>query len=457
MRVGRLLGPELETLLNESPGELRQLVEDIHPEDIADVIGELEAERASSLLRALPIDYAAQVFERLNEEQQAKLASFMGPLQTARIATEMDADDLVDFLGGLPTEEAAPLLEQLERVDPEIVVEVEELGRWPDASAGGLMTTNYLDVPAGATIAEAVEALRREAHEAETSLDTLYVLEGDRVIGFLTLRDLLLSRPEQRVDEVMSQNVISVPPELDQEEVARTLAKYDLNTLPVLDAEGRILGVITSDDVLDVMTEEQHEDVQKMGAIAPIEEGYFGARIGVYIKRRAPWLVILFVGGYFTTTAMEAFDPVLQAISQLAFYVPLLVSAGGNSGSQSSTLVIRGLAVGEIRAADWWRVLGRELIQGIVLGLLLALLGIGRVLVSGGGLDMALLVAVTIVSIVTMGCIVGGMMPLALHRLGVDPATSSTPFIATLVDVLGILIYLTLASWVFRDVLAASQ
>lgn len=457
MRVGRLLGPELETLLNESPDELRALVEDIHPEDIADAVGELEPERASTLVRALPTEYAAQVFERLNEEYQAKLAAFMGPLQTARIATEMDADDLVDFIGGLPTEEAAPLLEQLERVDPEIVVEVEELGRWPDASAGGLMTTNYVDVPADATIGEAVEALRREAHDAETSLDTLYVLDGERVAGFLTLRDLLLSEPTERVRDVMSENVISVPPELDQEEVARTLAKYDLNTLPVLDSEGRILGVITSDDVLDVLTEEQHEDLQKMGAIAPIEEGYFGAGVGTYIRRRAPWLMVLFVGGYFTTTAMEVFDPVLEAISQLAFYVPLLISAGGNSGSQSSTLVIRGLAVGEITTRDWWRVLGREALQGIVLGLLLSLLGVGRVLVSHGGAEMALLVAITIISVVTVGCIVGGMMPLALQRLGLDPATSSTPFIATLSDVLGILIYLTFARWIFADVLAASQ
>jgi magnesium transporter len=455
MRVGRLIGPELETLLTESPDELRELVEDIHPEDIADVMVELELGRAATLLSELPTDYAAQVFERLSEERQATLAALLGPNATARIATEMDADDLVDFIGGLPTEEAAPLLKQLERVDPEVVVDVEELGRWPETSAGGLMTTNYLDVSAGSTISEAVDAVRRNAKDAETLLDTLYVVDGERVVGFLTLRDLLLSEPSQRVEEVMGENVISVPPELDQEEVAQTLAKYDLNTLPVLDELGRILGVITSDDILDVLTEEQHEDVQKMGAIAPIEEGYFGASLGVYIKKRAPWLLILFVGGYFTTSAMEAFDPVLRAVAQLALYVPLLISAGGNSGAQSSTLVIRGLAVGDIASADWWRVLGRELAQGVVLGLLLALLGVGRVFASDGGADMAVLVAVTIVAIVTMGCVVGGMMPLLLHRLGVDPATSSTPFIATLVDVLGILIYLSLARWVFADVLAA--
>jgi magnesium transporter len=253
----------------------------------------------------------------------------------------------------------------------------------------------------------------------------------------------------------MHQNVITVPPELDQKEVAKVLSKYDLHTLAVVGADQEMLGLITSDDILDVIEEEQAEDVQKMGAIAPISEGYFDAGAGEYIKKRAPWLLVLFVGGFFTTSAMKHFDHMLTAVAELAFYVPLLISAGGNSGSQSSTLVIRGLAVGDIQSRDWWRVLRREFVQGLVLGLMLAVLGVVRVLIAGDGSQFAALIAITILCIVMMGCVVGGMLPLLLNRLGLDPATSSNPFIATLVDVLGILIYLRAAQWLMAGALAA--
>jgi magnesium transporter len=248
-----------------------------------------------------------------------------------------------------------------------------------------------------------------------------------------------------------------VPPELDQEEVAKVLAKYDLHTLPVVGGDRQMLGVITSDDILDVMVEEQAEDVQKMGAIAPIAEGYFDASVGVYIKKRAPWLLVLFIGGFFTTSALKAYDEVLGAVAQLAFYVPLLISAGGNSGSQSSTLVIRGLAVGDIAMRDWWRVLIRELVQGLVLGGLLATLGLIRVFVAGDGWGLAAVIGPTILFIVLMGCVVGGMLPILLHRVGLDPATSSNPFIATLVDVFGIVIYLSLARLLLGGVVAAAH
>jgi magnesium transporter len=245
----------------------------------------------------------------------------------------------------------------------------------------------------------------------------------------------------------MHRNIISVTPELDQEEVARTLAKYDLHTIPVVSTTNEMLGVITSDDVLDVINEEQSEDVHKMVAMEPIGERYFDATYWVYIRKRAPWLMILFVGGFFTTSAMKYFDATLARVEELTFYLPLLIAAGGNSGSQSSTLVIRALAVGDIQTQNWLRVLLRELGQGLTLGAMLAVFGVIRVLIAGDGAGMAAVVAVTIVCIVVMGCVVGGMMPILLHRLGLDPAASSTPFITTLVDVMGIVIYLGLAGW----------
>jgi magnesium transporter len=454
MRLARLIGPELADLVRESPGEVRELLEDIHPEDIADVVSEMPDEQAVELITQLPTDYAAQVFTRLDEERQGFLASMMGANSTARIATEMNADERADFFSMLPPDVGAPLLEELEKVDPEAAEDVEELTRWPETSAGGLMTTDYISVPPTIRMADATEEVRRSARQAET-VETVWVVDGShRLLGYLTLRNLLLSPSDERVSDAMQTNVISVPPELDQEEVAKILAKYDLHSLPVVDHKGEMLGLITSDDILDVMVEEQAEDVQKMGAIAPMPEGYFDATIGTYIKKRAPWLLVLFIGGFFTTTAMKSFDRVLSAIAQLAFYVPLLVSAGGNSGSQSSTLVIRGLAVGDIQTKDWWRVFVRELVQGLVLGTMLALLGVGRAFLSGDGAEFAVLIACTILGIVLMGCVVGGMLPILLHRLGIDPATSSNPFIATLVDVFGIVIYLTLAQWLMADALS---
>lgn len=447
MRLARLIGPELDTLLQENPAELRELLDEIHPEDLADVIHEFDNERATRLLTQLPTDYAALVFERLDEERQGQLAEAMGPGSIALIATEMNADDRADFFSQLPPSMLTPLLEELERVDPDAAEDVEELTRWPENSAGGLMTTDLVSVRPDLRLAEAIEEVRAQAQEAET-LDAIFVVDAAfRLVGVLTLRMLLLSDPQQLVDEVMYRNVISVLPDLDQEEVARTLGKYDLHTLPVVSASGELLGVITSDDVLDVITEEQSEDVQKMVAVEPIGERYFDATYGVYIRKRAPWLLILFVGGFFTTSAMKHFDEVLANVAQLAFYLPLLIAAGGNSGSQSSTLVIRGLAVGDIQSENWHRVLVRELGQGLTLGAMLAACGVLRVLVAGDGWALATVVGTTIVCIVVMGCVVGGMMPIILHRAGLDPASSSTPFITTLVDVMGIVIYLGLANW----------
>jgi len=319
------------------------------------------------------------------------------------------------------------------------------------------MTTEYIGVAPTLTITQAIDELRRAAREAET-LDTIYVVgPRDQLQGFLRLRELLLAEPNDRVLDVMSGNVISVPPEMDQEEVARVLAKYDLHAMPVVTDKGELLGVITSDDILDVMDEEQAEDVHKMGAVEPIREGYFDASFLEYIRKRAPWLAVLFIGGFFTTTAMRRFNSVLGSVAELAFYLPLLIAAGGNSGSQSSTLVIRGLAVGDIESRDWWRVLTREVAQGLVLGLMLASFGVLRVILAGDPTKMVGLVAITLVAIVVMGCVVGGMMPLLLHRVGIDPATSSTPFIATLVDVLGIVIYLGLAQALFIGVAQVAE
>jgi magnesium transporter len=437
--------PELDLLLEEDPDTLRNHLSDVHPEDIADLIRNVSLERAAELIARLPADYAAQVFERLEQDRQENIAERMAIEPLAQLTLEMSSDDRVDFLSLVPAAMGRSLRRRIEEEDPEILEDVEELTQWPDTSAGGLMTTDYISISARLTIRDAIDVLRRHADEAE-AIDALFVKAPDQTLaGVLSLRRMLLAEPGESIEAVMNHNVISVPPLLDQEEVARKLAKYDLNVMPVVSDRGRILGVITADDVLDVLTAEQTEDVQKMGAIEPLRDDYFSTSFKVLLRKRAPWLCVLFVGGLLTTHTLQAYEGALSSMTQLSFYLPLLISAGGNSGAQSSTLMIRGLAVGNVKTGDWARVLSREMLQGVVLGVLLAGVGVARALLEGDSLQFTLLIGITIICIVVMGCVAGAMTPLALHRAKVDPATSSTPFISTMVDVLGIVIYLSLA------------
>jgi len=446
LELGKLIGPELAELLRDEPGSLNEFVDELYPQDVSECLDHLASEVAIRALTALPLEFGAQVFERLSEERQVEIAKALGVNSTAKLVTEMSADEAVDFFSLLPDETVRKLLARLEAVDPEQAEDVRELTIWPEQTAGGLMNNEYVDVPDSVTVDQATSALRLKAAEGYEVLNIIFVLDkNDTVAGFVTLRALLLSEPETPVSEIMQHNMVSVEPELDQEEVARIFARYDLHALPVLDRERHMIGIITGDDIMDVVEEEAEEDAQKMAAVEPMENSYFSVSFFAYLRKRAPWLIILFVGGFFTTGVMENFAPLLQAITQLAFYVPLLISAGGNSGSQSATLIIRGIALGEIRGEHWWKVMTREFAQGILMGFALAGIGVVRVYMSGDSTNMAILIGVTIVALVTMGCVVGAMMPLLMNKIGVDPATSSTPFIATLVDALGILVYLSLA------------
>ncbi len=457
MSAGQTLGPnDLSALLLEDAEQMRASLNDVHPEDVADLVRGLELEKAAEFLARMPAEYAAQVFERLDQDRQETLAKRIGLEPLAQLTLEMSADDRVDFLSLVPEPMGKSLRRRIEEEDPEILEDVEELTQWPETSAGGLMTTDYISISSRLTIRDAIEEVRRHADDAE-AIDAVFVKAPDsKLSGVLSMRRILLAEPGETIESVMNHNVISVPPLMDQEDVARKLAKYDLNVMPVVSDRGRILGVITADDVLDVLTDEQSEDVQKMGALEPLRDDYFRTSFQVLLRKRAPWLCILFVGGLLTTHTLQAYQDSLAAMTQLSFYLPLLISAGGNSGAQSSTLIIRGLAVGSVRTADWAKVLKRETGQGVILGALLAAVGVARALVEGDSPNFALLIGATVICIVVLGCVAGAMTPLVLHRAKVDPATSSTPFISTLVDVLGIVIYLSLAEALLGAALSAA-
>ncbi len=454
MRVAIAIVPEVRQLLAEDPSELQALLEEMHDEDIADLVNLLQDEEAAKLLQSLKAEEAAPIFERLDEETQETLVGAIGVDQIASIVSEMSADERTDLIEGLPEKVGDTLLESLEKVDPEAAAEVEQLAKWAEDSAGGLMTTDYVSVGQDLTVSAVIERLRAAAEEAETVYYVYVVTEKNRLLGVASLRDLLIAKPSSFMRDVMTENVVTVSPETDQEEVAKMMAKYDFYALPVLGADRKLLGVITVDDVMDVLTQEQTEDVQKLGGVEPLDLPYFQTSFWMFIRKRLPWLAIIFVGEFFTGSALRHYDKVIEAVATLAFYVPLLISTGGNSGSQSSTLIVRGLATGEIKLSDWWRVFLREVGQGVVLGVALSVIGMGRVAMWGDGIRFMATIGCTLVAICVMGCTIGSMFPMLLRRLGLDPATSSAPFIASLVDVSGIIIYFNIAQWLLANVIA---
>jgi magnesium transporter len=454
MRVAVAIVPEVRQLLAEDPTELSALLEEMHDEDIADLVNLLEEEEAAKLLKALKAEDAAPIFERLDEETQETLVETMGVESIAPIVSEMAADERTDLIEALPEAVGDTLLESLERVDPEAAAEVEQLAKWAEDSAGGLMTTDYVSVTEDVSVGGAIERLRAAAGKAETVYYIYIVSEKNRLRGVASLRDLLLAAPSDLMRDVMTENVVTVSPETDQEEVAKMMAKYDFYALPVLGADRKLLGVITVDDVMDVLTQEQTEDVQKLGGVEPLDLPYFQTGFWTFVRKRFIWLAVIFVGEFFTGTALRHYDKIIEAVATLSFYVPLLISTGGNSGSQSSTLVIRGLATGDIKPSDYGRIFLREVAQGLVLGLMLACIGMGRVYLWGDGHAFMFTIGGTLVAITVLGCTVGSMFPLLLRRLGLDPATSSAPFIASLVDVLGIVVYFNIARWFLADVIA---
>ena len=459
MRLANLLGPDLKALLHEDTAGLRDALEEFHPEDIAELLEDLPLDDVVGLVEALPNDYAADLIERLTPERQVDVVSQLDQASTVGVVAEMDPDDRVDLFQELEDDEARTLLTQLAEVEPEAAEEVRELSRFGPETAGGLMTTEYLGLTPDTKIWQAIEEVRHRAREDELeAVDYVYVVydgesERSQLLGVASFRDLILADPGQTLADIMTGKTVRVRPETDQEEVARVIARYDLAAVPVVDHHGRMQGVVTVDDVVDVVIEEATEDAQKMGGVVPLEDSYFSTGLFEFVWKRGAWLIVLFLGQLLTATVMAANEAAIEATVELALFIPLIISSGGNAGSQSSTLIIRAMAIGEARPADWLKVLGRELGIGAALGVVLGLMGFGRAYLSGGEVDpvaLGLTVGGSIVAIVSLSTVIGSLLPMLIRRLGLDPAVSSTPFIASVVDVLGLLVYFTIAGVVLH-------
>src|SRR5688572_29916537 len=368
----------------------------------------------------------------------------MPAAQAAKLVSEMTPDDRVDVLEELEEHRAEEILAE---ISPEARRETEELLAYEPDTAGGLMTTEFVQVAETLTVDEALANVRRIARAGRReAMHAIYVTdERGALRGVMSLRELLAAPEGTRVADIAWEEVVSVPATADRADVAQLTSDYDLVAVPVIDAAGRLVGVVTVDDVIDAIVEEQTEDVQKLGAVQPLESPYFQAGFWSLARKRGGWLVILFIGEMFTATALRHYEEALAGAIALTFFIPLIISSGGNSGSQSATLITRALAVGDVKMRDAVRVLMREIGQGLVLGTFLGAIGFARVIMWGNGSDIAWVVSLTLLGVVITGTIVGGMLPLVFTRLGFDPAIASSPFVSSLVDVAGIVIYLTIA------------
>lgn len=465
--VATLLAPDIIALLEESPADIAAETEEVHPADLAGVAELLEPEQLQAFIAALGPARAADVLEYLDEELRTEFLESVTPRQAAELVTEMTPDDRADTLEEIDEDRVEEILQE---IPTEARLETERLLSYEPDSAGGLMTTEFVSVSAEMTVEAALESVRAVARSGKKeAMYAIYTTDTQgRVAGVMSLRELLAAPSGAKIGDIAWTEVVSVASSADREEVARVISTYDLVAVPVVSESGHMMGVITVDDVIDAIQEEQTEDVQKFGGMEALDQPYMQIGLPAMIKKRAGWLSVLLISEMFTTTAMQHFDAELKKVAALVLFVPLVMSSGGNSGSQATSLITRAMALREVDLKDWWRVALRELPSGLILGTILGVIGMIRISLwqwmfnhgIGLGYDynphwqlIALTVGLALVGIVTFGSLAGSMLPFVLRRLGFDPASASAPFVATLVDVTGLTIYFMVALIVLNGTL----
>lgn len=451
---------ELLYLLAGDPEEFASACTDLLPADIAEALNDLPVDAAARVVAAVPFGIAVQVLDEPSLESRDGIVSLLPDDVAIPLIQAMSADQQVRLFRDLKESDRARLLHVLDAPTRD---QLKRLMSYPPQSAGGLMTTEFVSVPAEWTALQVRLHVAREGSEKET-VYAIYVLDGrQRLERVVSLREVVIATSDQVVETIGDgRKPVTVSPLVDREDVARLISKYNLLAIPVVDDGGHILGIVTVDDVIDAMISEQTEDVQKMGGMAAMEESYMETSLPTMIRKRAGWLSALFLGEMLTATAMGHFEQEINRAVVLALFIPLIISSGGNSGGQATSLIIRALALKEVSLGDWWRVAVREVPAGLALGLILGTLGFIRIVLwqSLGWYDygeyhtlVALTVALSLVGVVLFGSLAGSMLPFLLRRLGFDPASASAPFVATLVDVTGLVIYFSVGYLVLRGTL----
>jgi len=447
--------PLLLTTLREfldagNPKALRDFSASMHPADLADSLDELPTQDAARVLEILFPSHGAEVLGQLDADLQLEVVLHLSDRRLADIITQMFSDERVDLIQRLPEERRQNVLRLLAKAEREDII---KLGAYQEDTAGAIMTSDYAVLKPSLTARQALDKLRLEAPDKETIYYTYVVDEERRLLGLVSLRDLIMANPEKKVDEVMRPDPVRANVNDDQEAVAKTMAKYDILALPVTNGNDALVGIITFDDVHDVIEEEASEDFHRMGSIAegfgPSAAELSGFRpsdLYYLFLKRIPWLLALVFMNIFSGAGIAYYEHTIDAVVSLVFFLPLLIGSGGNAGSQSAMLMVRALATGEVHMKDWLKLLSREILValaiGVCMGLAVSMIGIFRV-----GPDVTVVVALSMVTIVLMGCLMGMSLPFLLTRLKLDPATASAPLVASLADIGGILIYFGIATW----------
>ena len=424
--------------------KLREWMKDLNEADIASMIEELEEEDKLKVFRILPKDMAADIFSYLPIEIQQEIITSLSAKEAGVIIDNLMADDATDLLEEMPANVVKKLLAN---ASSETRNDINHLLRYPEDSAGSIMTVEFIDLKERHTVAQAIERIRRVGVDSETS-NICYVLDNQRKLkGTVALRYLLLKEPEDKIGDIMHENVISLHTMMDQEEVARQFQKYDFTAMPVVDNEERLVGIITVDDVVDILQEEATEDMEKMAAIVSSDKPYMRTGVFEIWKSRIPWLVLLMLSATFTGKIISSFEEALSAYVILTTFIPMLMGTGGNAGGQASVTVIRGLSLNDIEFKDTLRVLWKEISVAVLCGITLAVIGFVKFLwIDHLPLSVAAVVSLSLVVTVFVAKVVGSMLPILAKKIGFDPAVMASPFITTIVDAISLLIYFQIAT-----------
>jgi magnesium transporter len=450
--IGNLIAPEIKEMIDaRNFAGLREVFADFSPADAADCITDLPEDEQAVVFRLLPHAQATDVFEYLETEQQHSVLRAMGNEAAASILNDMSPDDRTALLEDLP---GAAISQMLTLLSPQERQVAQQLLNYAEGSVGRLMTPDLIRVRDDWTVQQVLDHIRQFGQDSET-LNVIYVVDDHgRLIDDVRIREFLLAPVYKKVSDIRDHTFVALRA-TDSEETALDLFKrYDRAILPVIDAEEKLLGIVTVDDMLDVQEEQTTEDIQKIGGMEALDEPYTTTTLMAMVKKRASWLIMLFLGEMLTASAMGHYESAIEKAALLAIFLPLIISSGGNAGSQATTLIIRAMSLSEVRLADWWPVLRKECASGILLGITLAIIGFFRILLWQGlhfydygphYLLIAFTVAMALVGVVLWGTLAGAMLPFVLRRCGLDPATASAPFVATIVDVTGLVIYFNAA------------
>ena len=437
-----------ELLDSREFGRIRVLFTAMEPADIAELLGEIDEQRLPILFRILPKELAAETFVEMDSDEQELLINAFSERELHDVVEELFVDDAVDIIEEMPANVVKRILRH---TDSEMRNSINEILRYPKDSAGSIMTTEYVSLKKDMTVSEAFDRIRRTGVDKET-IYTCYVTDTDRkLIGLVTVKELLLSPYNTVINTIMEKNIISVETLDDKEEVANMFDKYDFMSLPVVDKENRLVGIVTFDDAIDVIQEENTEDIQKMGALQPIEETYLKTPVWRHAKNRIVWLLLLMLSATITGSIIENYEAAFTALPILVAFIPMLMDTGGNCGAQSSAMIIRGLALDEITPKDIMKIMFKEIRIAVVVGLILAAVNTLRIYIMYSGQDPLFLSAVTglsLIATVVIAKMLGGVLPILAKLCKLDPALMASPLITTIVDTCSVIIFFNIALWI---------